>query len=99
MWVPIHRLKEEAVFSGLVMSCSRATAPTVRLPFSSRHTTLGVSSSPREFFTSSGLPSLQTQARELVVPRSMPRIAIISYLLSIGFAGGPGPISRAGGKE
>ena len=76
--VPIHRLKEAAVSSGSVISCSLATAPTARLPSLSRHTTLGVRSSPSEFFTSSGLPSFQTQARELVVPRSIPRIAMLT---------------------
>ena len=41
-WVPIQRLKAEAVFSGAVISCSRATAPTVSFPSLSRLTTLGV---------------------------------------------------------
>ena len=74
--VPICLLKEEALRSGWVCIFSLATVPVHRVPSLSMLTTLGVRNVPRELGISSARPCLQIDTRLLVVPRSIPIIAI-----------------------
>lgn len=74
--VPILRLKRATVSCGCVTSRSWAIRPTTARPSLSTLTTLGIRNSPNWLGTSYARPSLYTATRLLVVPRSMPTIAI-----------------------
>src|SRR5579872_828088 len=70
--VPICRLIDETVRSGLVMAWRFASWPTSRSPLFVNATTDGVRRLPSELVMTVGVvPSIQATT-ELVVPRSMP---------------------------
>ena len=72
----MKRLKRAAVRSGWEIRRSLAARPTRTAPSPSTLTALGVRKSPAALGISSLRPFRQTAARELVVPRSIPIIAI-----------------------
>ncbi len=74
----MKRLMENTVFSGLVTACRFATCPTNRSPAFVNPTTDGVSRPPSEFVMTTGSPPSITATTELVVPRSIPMILLMS---------------------
>ena len=79
--VPISRLIEEMVRSGLVMAWRFATCPTMRSPVLLNATTEGVVRAPSALAITTGSPPSMTATQEFVVPRSMPIVfAIVNYL-------------------
>src|SRR5207244_7130831 len=70
--VPICRLTERMVRSGLVMAWRLATSPTRTSPFLANATTDGVVRAPSALGITVGSPPSRTLTTELVVPRSMP---------------------------
>src|SRR5437588_2874643 len=67
------------VFSGLVTAWRFATCPTRRLPSLVNATTEGVVRPPSELVMTVGSPPSMTATTELVVPRSIPIILLISF--------------------
>src|SRR5215218_6712807 len=70
--VPIWRLTERMVRSGLVMAWRLATSPTSTSPLFEKATTDGVVRPPSALGTTVGSPASRTLTTELVVPRSIP---------------------------
>ena len=80
LWsVPIWRLMEEMVRSGLVMAWRFATWPTRRSPVFVKPTTLGVVRAPSALAMTTGSPPSITATQLFVVPRSMPMILLITH--------------------
>src|SRR5438105_9742092 len=70
--VPMWRLTDRIVRSGLVMAWRLATSPTSTSPFFAKATTDGVVREPSALGMTTGSPAWKTQTTELVVPRSIP---------------------------
>src|SRR5262245_24199755 len=70
--VPMWRLTDRTVRSGLVMAWRFATSPTRTSPFLANATTEGVVRDPSELGMTTGAPASRTLTTEFVVPRSMP---------------------------
>src|SRR5215207_909326 len=70
--VPMWRLTERIVRSGLVMAWRFATSPTRTSPVFENATTDGVVRPPSELGATTGSPASRTATTELVVPRSIP---------------------------
>src|SRR5215212_6571697 len=70
--VPIWRLTERMVRSGLVMAWRLATSPTSTSPVLEKPTTEGVVRPPSALGMTVGSPASRTETTELVVPRSIP---------------------------
>src|SRR6266550_9373469 len=70
--VPMWRLTERIVRSGLVMAWRLATSPTSTSPALEKPTTEGVVRTPSALGMTVGSPASSTETTELVVPRSMP---------------------------
>src|SRR5687768_8261330 len=70
--VPMWRLTDRIVRSGLVIAWRLATSPTRTSPFLANATTDGVVRDPSAFGMTVGSPPSRTLTTELVVPRSMP---------------------------
>ena len=80
--VPILRLMEITVPSGLVMAWRFATWPTMRSPVLENATTEGVVLPPSALGMTMASPPSITETQELVVPRSIPMILdIVKFLL------------------
>ena len=78
LWfVPICRLMEMIVRSGLVMAWRFAVSPTIRSPSFLNPTTEGVVRLPSAFGMTTASPPSMTATQELVVPRSMPITLLI----------------------
>src|SRR5215207_9671865 len=74
----MKRLIEKTVFSGFITAWRLATVPTRRSPESVKATTEGVVRPPSEFSSTVGSPPSITATQELVVPRSIPIVLLIS---------------------
>ena len=70
--VPMWRLTDRMVRSGLVIAWRLATSPTRTSPFLAKATTEGVVRAPSALGMTVGSPASRTLTTELVVPRSMP---------------------------
>src|SRR5882757_11573641 len=70
--VPMWRLTERIVRSGLVIAWRLATSPTSTSPDLENATTEGVVRLPSALGMTTGSPASSTETTELVVPRSMP---------------------------
>src|SRR5579864_5921327 len=70
--VPMCRLTERTVRSGLVMAWRLATSPTRTSPDLEKPTTDGVVRDPSALGMTAGSPASSTLTTELVVPRSIP---------------------------
>ena len=70
--VPMWRLTERMVRSGLVMAWRLATSPTSTSPVLEKPTTDGVVRPPSALAMTVGSPASSTETTELVVPRSIP---------------------------
>ena len=70
--VPMWRLTERMVRSGLVMAWRLATSPTRTSPVLEKPTTDGVVRPPSAFGMTTGSPASSTLTTELVVPKSIP---------------------------
>jgi hypothetical protein len=70
--VPMWRLTERIVRSGLVIAWRFATSPMSTSPPLEKATTDGVVRDPSELGMTTGSPASRTETTELVVPRSMP---------------------------
>src|SRR3981081_3455435 len=70
--VPMCRLTERIVRSGLVMAWRLATSPTRTSPVLEKPTTEGVVRPPSALGVTVGPPASRTETTELVVPRSIP---------------------------
>ena len=70
--VPMWRLTDRIVRSGLVMAWRLATSPTRTSPPLEKATTDGVVREPSALGMTTGSPASRTATTELVVPRSMP---------------------------
>ena len=70
--VPMWRLTERTVRSGLVMAWRLATSPTSTSPALEKATTDGVVRDPSALGMTTGSPASRVLTTELVVPRSMP---------------------------
>ena len=70
--VPMWRLTERIVRSGLVIAWRLATSPTSTSPPLEKATTEGVVRDPSLLGMTTGSPASRTETTELVVPRSMP---------------------------
>ena len=70
--LPISRLMEEIVRSGLVMAWRLATWPTIRSPVLEKATTDGVVRLPSALAITTASPPSMTATQELVVPKSIP---------------------------
>src|SRR6476661_6451925 len=84
--VPMWRLTERTVRSGLVIDWRLATSPTSTSPVFENATTDGVVRAPSELGMTTGSPASRTATTELVVPRSMPT--------ALGILGPPGAAFR-----
>jgi hypothetical protein len=71
-FLPMNRLMEKTVFSGLVMACLFATCPTSLSPVLVNATTEGVVLIPSGLGITFGSPASITATHELVVPKSIP---------------------------
>src|SRR4051794_15613260 len=78
----MNRLIENIVFSGLVIAWRLATWPTSHSPLLENPTTEGVVRAPSSFGITLGSPPSRTATTELVVPRSIPIIFAIDWLLN-----------------
>src|SRR5918996_4891339 len=70
--VPMLRLTDRIVRSGLVIACRLATSPVRTSPPLEKATTEGVVREPSALGMTTGSPASRTATTELVVPRSMP---------------------------
>src|SRR5436190_16396161 len=77
----MKRLIEKIVFCEFVTCCRFAGAPTSRWPSFANATTDGVVRPPSAFGITAGSPPSITAIAELVVPRSMPIVFAMLYLL------------------
>src|SRR5436305_6449645 len=71
-FVPMWRLTDRIVRSGLVIAWRLATSPTRTSPVLENATTEGVVRPPSEFGATTGSPASRTATTELAVPRSIP---------------------------
>src|SRR5215467_13310738 len=71
-FVPMWRLTERMVRSGLVIAWRFATSPTRTSPVLENATTDGVVRDPSALGATTASPASRTETTELVVPRSMP---------------------------
>src|SRR3954464_3430390 len=71
-FVPMWRLTDRIVRSGLVMAWRLATSPTRTSPALENATTHGGAREPSEVVATTGSPASRTATTELVVPRSIP---------------------------
>ena len=78
----MNRLMENTVFSGFVTAWRLATWPTSRSPDLVNPTTDGVMRLPSGLVMTTGSPPSITATTEFVVPRSMPIILLMSYVLA-----------------
>ena len=79
----MNRLIEEIVLVGLVTACLLAGSPTLISPPSTKAMTEGVVLLPSALgITVGSLPSI-TETHELVVPKSIPIILLIIFILTI----------------
>src|SRR6059058_1487453 len=91
--VPMLRLTERMVRSGLVMAWRLATSPTRTSPPLLKATTDGVVREPSALGMTTGSPASRTLTTELVVPRSIPT-ALGMCCTPVGLGGlGGGPAS------
>src|SRR3989441_11211952 len=74
----MKRLIEKIVFSGLVMAWRLATCPTSRSPVFVKATTEGGVRPPSSLGMTLGSPPSITATHELVVPRSIPIVLLIT---------------------
>src|SRR5438093_11800290 len=74
----MNRLIEQPVFSGLVMAWRLATCATNRSPVLVKATTEGVVRPPSSLGMTLGSPPSITATHELVVPRSIPIVLLIT---------------------
>ena len=74
----MKRLTEKMVFSGLMVAWRLAVWPTRRSPVLVKATMEGVRRLPSAVVMTVGSPPSSTAMNELVVPRSMPTILLIS---------------------
>src|SRR5215211_5618191 len=82
--VPMWRLIDRNVRSGLVMAWRLATSPTRTSPVFEKATTDGVVREPSALGMTTGSPASRTDTTELVVPRSIPTaLAMGSLLLKV----------------
>src|SRR5262249_2210702 len=81
--VPMWRLTERMVRSGLVIAWRLATSPTSTSPVLEKATMYGVVREPSEFGMTTGSPASKTDTTELVVPRSIPTALGMDFLLWI----------------
>ncbi len=88
-WRPIRRLMAKKVLDGLVTAWRLAGWPTTRSPSSWMPTTDGVVRTPSAFSITLGVLPSMIATHELVVPRSMPIILLISKLKLSFLADGP----------
>src|SRR3954465_4553919 len=79
--VPMWRLTDRIVRSGLVMAWRLATSPTRTSPFLAKATTEGVVFDPSALGITTGSPPSRTDTTELVVPRSIPTALGMTNLL------------------
>src|SRR5664280_1065204 len=77
--VPMCRLTERMVRSGLVMAWRLATSPTSTSPDLANPTTDGVVRPPSALGMTTGSPASNTATTELVVPRSIPTALAILF--------------------
>src|SRR5436853_956511 len=77
----MQRLIEKIVFSGFVMAWRLATCPTSRSPVFVKPTTDGVVRPPSSLGMTLGSPPSITATTELVVPKSIPMILPIIWVL------------------
>jgi hypothetical protein len=70
--LPMRRLTERTVRSGLVMAWRLATSPVSTSPVFENATTDGVVRDPSALGMTTGSPASRTETTELVVPRSIP---------------------------
>src|SRR6266571_91880 len=77
---PMNRLIEYTVFSGFVTAWRLATWPTSRSPVLVMATTDGVVRAPSWLGITTGSPPCITATTELVVPKSIPIILLITPL-------------------
>src|SRR5690242_19165386 len=101
-FVPMWRLTERTVRSGLVIAWRFATSPTRTSPVLEKATTEGVVRAPSALGMTDGSPASSTATTELVVPRSMPTALDMGYSSENGWAervgqDGPGQADRPGG--
>src|SRR5256885_15959290 len=75
----MNRLIAYAVFSGFVTACRFATCPSNRSPVFVMATTEGVVRAPSWLGITTGSPPCITATTELVVPKSIPIILLISH--------------------
>src|SRR5512134_3607692 len=86
--VPMWRLTERIVRSGLVMAWRLATSPTSTSPPLENATTDGVVRAPSLLGITTGSPASRTETTELVVPRSMPTaLGMVVLRGRVGFGG------------
>ncbi len=88
--VPMWRLTDRMVRSGLVMAWRLATSPTRTSPPLEKATTDGVVRDPSALGMTTGSPPSRTETTELVVPRSMPTALGMVVLLLLDGAGSDG---------
>ena len=77
--VPICRLMEATVPLALVTAWRRARSPTSRSPVFVKATTDGVVRAPSALGMMTGFPPSTTAMQLLVVPRSIPMIALMTH--------------------
>ncbi len=77
---PIRRLAEKMVLRGLVTAWRFAAWPTTRSPVFVNATTDGVVRPPSAFGTTTGSPPSMIAMQEFVVPKSMPRMRLMTLL-------------------
>ncbi len=91
---PMSRLMAYRVRVGLVIACLLAICPTSRSPLSVNATTDGVVRLPSVFSITFGSPPSIMATQEFVVPRSMPMILPISFLLLLKFTAAAASLRR-----
>src|SRR5271154_6850569 len=95
--VPMWRLTDRMVRSGLVMAWRLAPSPTSTSPDLAKPTTDGVVRPPSALGMTTGSPPSSTATTELVVPRSIPTaLAMVFCLLLAAHAGLTLEISSSG---
>ena len=75
----MSRFTPNMVVVGFTTACLLATAPAKRLLSSVKATTDGVTLLPSSFGMTTGLPPSIIATHELVVPRSIPTIAMFVF--------------------
>src|SRR4051812_15680365 len=103
--VPMWRLTERIVRSGLVIAWRLATSPTRTSPVLENATTEGVVRPPSALGMTTGSPASSTETTEFVVPRSIPtafgiRLAPVPFeqpgrAADLGLPDGPGRSPQA----